>query len=286
MIKMLIVALCVFSATQVFAAAIVVKGVQMPAWIERDGRQAPLKVGSILTKKDQLRTGMNARILLSMEDGSDVKLGENGTLRLDELSADKNLFSAALNVLKGAFRFSTNLTMKQSRRDVKVLIGTATIGIRGTDVWGKATEEKDIVCLLEGNISVNRGNDPVVLMQDPLTFYIAPKGEPAQPLAAVSMEQIGVWAKETDIQAGEGAARAGGKWKVYLYSTTSQNEVIQAYDTLGNAGYAGDISPVTLNGETNYRLRIANLPSKKEAGALAKRLEGQPGVGKIWISTK
>ena len=286
MIKVLIVVLCVFSAAQVFAAAIVVKGVQMPAWVERDGRQTPLKVGAILARKDQLRTGMNARILLSMEDGSDVKLGENGTLRLDELNVDKNLFSAALSVLKGAFRFSTNLTMKQSRRDVKVLIGTATIGIRGTDVWGKATEEKDIVCLLEGHISVNRGNDPVVLMQDPLTFYIAPKGEPAQPLAAVSTEQIGVWAKETDIQAGEGAARAGGKWKVYLYSTTSQNEVIQAYDTLGNAGYAVDISPVTLNGETKYRLRIANLPNRKEAGALAKRLEGQPGVGKIWVSTK
>lgn len=276
---------CQFSSN-VFAASIDVKGVQMPAWVVREGKLTPLKVGTVLTRKDQLRTGLNARILLGMEDGSVVKLGENGILNLVELNVEQNIYSATLQVLKGAFRFSTGLVAKQNRRDVKVLIGTATIGIRGTDIWGKSTEDKDIVCLLEGNITVNRGDDPTVNMQEPLTFYIAPKGKPAQSVETVSNQQIGIWAKETDIQAGEGAASLGGKWKVYLNSTTSQQEVIQAYDTLGNAGYAVDISPVTLNGETEYRLRISNLPSKKEASALAKRLEGQSGVGKISISRK
>lgn len=286
MLKIWIGIICFLLAPQIFAAAIVVKGVQMPAWVEREGRLMPLKVGTILTRKDQLRTGLNARVLLEMEDGSDVKLGENGAMRLDEVNAEKDLFSAALQVLNGAFRFTTSLVAKQNRRDVKVMIGTATVGIRGTDIWGKSTNEKDIVCLLEGNITVNRGDDPTVMMQDPLTFYIAPRGKPAQSVAAVTTEQIGIWAKETDIQAGEGAARVGGKWKVYLNSTNSQSEVIQAYDTLGNAGYAVDISPVKTHGKTEYRLRIANLPSKKEAEALAKRLEGQPGTGNISVSSK
>lgn len=286
MLRVLVAGICLLFSSHNFAAAIVVKGVQMPAWVEREGRLMPLKVGTVLTRKDQLRTGLNARILLGMEDGSDVKLGENGILRLDELNVEKDLFSAALQVLKGAFRFTTDQITKQNRRDVKILIGTATVGIRGTDIWGKSTDEKDIVCLLEGNITVNRGDDPTLTMQEPLTFYIAPKGKPAQSVAAVSTEQIGIWAKETDIQAGEGAARVGGKWKVYLNSTNSQSEVIQAYDTLGNAGYAADISPVTLNGVTEYRLRIVNLPSKKEAQALARRLEGQSGTGKIAVSNK
>lgn len=286
MLRVLIAAIFFQFSSIVISAPIEVKGVQMPAWVVRDGKLSPLKVGTALTKKDQVRTGLNARILLSMEDGSVVKLGENGVLNLEKLSVEKSIFSTTLQVLKGAFRFTTGLGAKQNQRDVKVLIGTATIGIRGTDIWGKSTDDKDIVCLLEGNITVNRGEDPTVNMQDPLTFYTAPKGKPAQAIAAVSNEQIGIWAKETEIQAGEGATSAGGKWKVYLNSTTSQDEVIKAYDALGSAGYAVDISPVTLNGETEYRLRISNLPDRKEANALAKRLDGLPGVGKISISRK
>ena len=286
MLRLLIGSLFAFVVTQAFAASVMVLGVQMPAWIERDGRQIPLKVGTHLVRTDQLRTGPNARILLSLEDGSTVKLGENGTLRLEELSPEKDIFSAAFEVLKGAFRFSTDLVMKNNRRDVKVRIGTATMGIRGTDVWGKATDEKDIICLLEGKITVNRGADEPIEMHDPLTFYIAPKGQPAHSLAPVPPEQIAKWAKETDIQTGEGAVRLGGKWRVYVLSTPSQNDALKAYDALGNAGYAAEISPVTINGVTEYHLRIPNLPNKQEANALAKRLEGQPGMDKMWVSTK
>ena len=286
MFRLLIGSLFVFAVIQAQAAAVTVIGVQMPAWVERDGRQTPLKVGAVLARSDQLRTGANARILLNLEDGSKVKLGENGTLRLEELSPEKDIFSAAFEVLKGAFRFSTDLVMKNNRRDVKVRIGTTTMGIRGTDVWGKASDEKDIICLLEGKITVNRGTDEPLLMQDPLTFYIAPKGKPAQAVAPVPSEQIAKWALETDIQPGQGATRSGGKWKLYLLSTPDQKEALKVYDTLGDAGYATEISPVSTNGTTKYRLRIANLPSKKESRALANNLAGQPGVGKTWVSTK
>ena len=165
-------------------------------------------------------------------------------------------------------------------------MGTATIGIRGTDVWGKATAEKDIVCLLEGKVSVNRGTDPTVVMQDPLIFYIAPKNQPALPVAPVKPEQIAIWAQETDIQPEQGAARLGGKWKVYLMSTANQKEAKKANAILGNAGYAAEISHASINGVMEYRLRIANLPSRKEAMALATRLEVQAGVDKTWVSIK
>lgn len=286
MLRLLIGSFFAVTFAQAFAASVTVSGVQMPAWVVRNGQQAPLKVGTVLINSDQLRTGSGARILLRLQDGSSVKLGGNATLRLDELNEGKDIFSAALQVIKGAFRFSTDLLMKDNRRNVRVLIGTATIGIRGTDVWGKATEEKDIVCLLEGKITVDRGTDPQVVMQDPLTFYIAPKDQPAQALAPVPLEQLAEWAKETDIQAGQGAARMGGKWKVYLMSTELQSEALQAYDTLSDAGYAVDISPLTRNGVTEYRLRIPNLPSRKESEALAKHLQGQPGVGKTSISMR
>jgi hypothetical protein len=284
MLRWLLGSVLAITTVQAFAAAVLVEGVQMPAWVERDGRLIPLKVGMSLNKSDQLRTGANARVLLGLAEGSKVKLGENGTLRVDELNSGDDLFSASLKVLRGAFRFSTELLMKAKYRDVNVSIGTATIGIRGTDVWGKAADEKDIVCLLEGKISVNRGTDPTVTMQDPLTFYIAPKNKPAEMVAPVPLEKIAVWAKETDIQPAQGAAILGGKWKVYLVSAPTQQEILKAYDTLAEAGYATEIRPVTVSGVTEYQLRISNLPSRKEAESLAERLKGQAGIATTRVS--
>lgn len=286
MFRWLTGSLCALTAMQALAATGVVEGVQMPAWIERGGQQMPLRVGNKLAASDQLHTGLNARILLRLDEGSTVKLGESGSLRLDEAGSDKGIFSAALAVVKGAFRFTTAQIMKHRRRDVAVQIGSATVGIRGTDVWGKAADDKDIVCLLEGKISVNRGSEEPLVMQEPLTFYVAPKGQPAQSVAPVPPEQIEKWARETEIQAQQGAARLGGKWKLYLLSTTSEAEVLQAYDTLEKSGYAVEIRPVGGKPDLEYRLRIVNLPSRNEAEALAKILQAQAGVGKTRVSIR
>ena len=94
----------------------IVEGVQMPAWIERDGSRAPLVVGMEVRNGDQVRTGSNARMLVRTADGSQVKLGENAVLKFDNLhqkQVDQNpLFTAALDVLKGAFRFTTRAVKK------------------------------------------------------------------------------------------------------------------------------------------------------------------------------
>jgi hypothetical protein len=60
-----------------------------------------------------------------------MKQGENG------------LFTAALDVSKGAFRLTTDIFQKfQRQRAINVRTGTVTIGIRGTDVWGRSNERE------------------------------------------------------------------------------------------------------------------------------------------------
>ena len=83
----------------VVAQEAIVVAVQMPAWVERDGVVAPVAPGMALTARDALRTGPNARLLLRLAEGSAVKLGENGVLRLDEIVTrkDESVFAAALN---------------------------------------------------------------------------------------------------------------------------------------------------------------------------------------------
>ena len=129
------------------APAATVAGVQMPAWVERaDGRRTPLAPGMELKAGELVRTGAQSRLLLKMAEGSLVKLGENGALRLEELKADQGgVFRAAMKVAEGAFRFTTDALAKHRRRDINVLVSNVTVGIRGTDLWGKSEANRQIV---------------------------------------------------------------------------------------------------------------------------------------------
>jgi hypothetical protein len=258
-----------------------VDAVQMPAWLERDGLARPIAPGTALTSKDAVRTGADARLLVRLADGSSVKLGANGFLRLDEVVTrpDDGVFAAVVNVAKGAFRFTTAVLQRARRREVSITVATATAGIRGTDLWGKAAPDKDIICLIEGDIEVTRGTDAPVRMDQPRSFYVAPKGQPALPVAPVSDAQLAQWAAETEIEAGRGAARRGGRWKVNLASGGSENEVLRVYEAVRAAGYAAELDARHRDGRRDYTVRIANLPSASEADALAARLKGRYGVG-------
>ena len=291
-IRAILTALLMLAAGGAGAAArpnLVVEGVQMPAWVEHaSGARDALVPGAALDSKDRIYTGPGARALLRLADGSLIKLGENGNLALDDLGQRKikltDVVTASLDVVSGAFRFTTQALYKfRGERDVKVRIVTITAGIRGTDLWGKADKARDVVCLIEGRIEVVREKQAFT-MDQPMSFYIAPRNEPPQPVAPVSKEQLAQWAVETEIAAGAGAVRTGGKWRLYLIDANSQDDALKAYDRLRNAGYAAEIRPVTGDAGTTYRVRISNLASQQEAGALAAKLKGRLGITEPKVS--
>jgi hypothetical protein len=261
------------------AANAVVEGVQMPAWLDRDGKTQPLQPGQELKDGDSVRTGANSRVLLRMGEGSSVKLGENGSLKLSDLGQrEKNLFTASLDVAAGAFRFTTDILARLRPRQVNVKIATITAGIRGTDLWGKAGSEKDLVCLLEGKITVARGADAPIAMNDPNTFFVVPKGADPLPISAVEPQQIAQWSAETEIASGMGASKRGGKWKVILGVADTEQGAFKIYDATRAGGYPAEIYPTGASDKRKYQVRISQLPSKAEAQQLATRLTGQFGI--------
>jgi hypothetical protein len=221
------IALCLaLLFASVAQAATTVAAVNMPAWIERAGHARPLIPGIDLQSADIIRTGAGARVLIKLPEGSQIKLGENAVFRMDGLNdADgvKSPFSAVLDVVKGAFRFTTSVLAKHRERDVQVHVATITAGIRGTDVWGKSDDERDLVCLLEGKISVEHvGEAGFQMMEDPLSFYVAPKDRAALPISKVDSAKVqNDWSPQTEPQAGHGLAQAGGHWKLTVVSRTS-----------------------------------------------------------------
>jgi hypothetical protein len=257
----------------------VVEAVQMPAWVERGVARMPVAPGMSLRANDTLRTGPRARLLLLLAEGSRVKLGENGTLTLVAVGMRKdNIFVAAMNVLTGAFRFTTDVLARARGREIDIKIASITAGIRGTDLWGKATEDRDIVCLIEGKIEVQSEGEAAFQMAEPRSFYVAPRGAPALPVQPVDPSDLTQWAAETEIEPGKGAARRDGKWNVILASGESENEVFAVYREVRAAGYPAEISLRRVEGQRIYDVRITHLANQEEAQALADGLDGQYGV--------
>ena len=269
--------LAIVPLTAAAQPAAVIDGVQLPAWRERDGARAPLVPGMELRAGDRILAGKDARVLVKLAEGSVVKLGENGRLVLAEVQPAKDLFKAALQVLEGAFRFTTDLASRTRKREVTVRVEQVTIGLRGTDFWGRARGDRQVVCLIEGAIQVGAPGEPAVSLDKPLQFYQRDKGK-TQPLGMVDPKQIAQWSRETEIEPGKGAARRGGRFALELASLESQSGAGAISRQLQEAGYPAQVAQRKVGDKVTYTVRIRQLPSREEAEALAARLKGKFGV--------
>ncbi|MDZ7750521.1 MAG: SPOR domain-containing protein [Gammaproteobacteria bacterium] len=253
-----------------------VEGLQSPAWMERQGAIVPVAPGMVLRPADRLRTGNGGRLLLRLAEGSHVKLGENARFHLERFAPPAEPdgpFAGLLEVAKGAFRFTTTLLSRPHRRHLDIRVAAVTAGIRGTDVWGKAKPDEDIVCLIEGDITVGRESEPPVTMNEPLSFYVAPKDAPPKPVTKVSEEQLALWAEETELTSGQGIQLAGGRWSVALASFRDGERATRALRGLHEQGQPARIERVEVDGRRWYRLVVSNFKDRGEAKAYASRPE-------------
>lgn len=276
------------AASAIAAPDVMVEGVNMPAWVTRGGSKQPLGAGESLQPADEITTAAGSRVLLRLGDGSAVKLGENARFVVAAAAPaqeNRTLFRATLQVLTGAFRFTTSALAKaRFQRDVTIQLPTVTAGIRGTDLWGKAQAGREFIVLIEGHIAVRRGDASEVDMTEPLSVFDAPKDAPTPPLGKATLDLLGKYAAETEIANGMGAARAGGKWKVTAGSFINQEDALGTYDRLRVAGYPAVIRPVSSDAGTIYRVRILGLPSRAEALALSRRLKTEQEIAEPSVS--
>jgi hypothetical protein len=283
-------ALAAASASGQLAAT--VEAIQMPAWVERDARRTPLVPGMELKTGDVVHTGDEARLMMKLAEGSLLKLGQNGSLRFANLvaveeppkadKADKTppkleSLRAAVEVLEGAFRFTTERSSPGLKRQLSVRLAQVAVAIRGTDLWGRSEFGRETVCLIEGRIEVAaEGESPVVLVQ-PRQLYQREYGF-TLPLAAAEPDQVADWVREVEIAPGRGAARRGGRWNAVLAADANQAAALAVYDELRGAGYPAEILPTPEGGRLVYVVLIRRMPSRAEAIALGELLRGRYGI--------
>jgi hypothetical protein len=246
-----------------------VEAVQYPAWLERGGRLVPLSPGTPLQANDGVRTGGDARVRLRLAEGSAVRLGENAQFVIERAQGG-GVFRAALSVLAGAFRFTS---AEARKRDIAIKVKNVSIGIRGTDLWGKSTDERDLVCLIEGDITVGSAGHPTLTLDRPLDFYQRPR-DGAPQVARVDPKQLEIWSAETEIPGDGATARMGGAWRVVAAVFEDRDRALAFNRMVRTHGYPAEVARV----EDRYAVQVPGLASEADARALMGKLRSLPGV--------
>jgi hypothetical protein len=268
-------------------AGSIVTAVASPAWLVHGGAATALKPGMQVGDGDTLRTAAGGRVYLQLPEHSMVKLGENTEFMTPAMQMTKDdqggLFKGVLHILKGVFRFTTSLVGKSERRHVDIQVGTATIGIRGTDVWGRSGTDGALVALLEGKAQMDMPGHPTMMMEQPMHYNMMPAAGEMQMNMPVTQANVADWAAQTDVAPGTGVLTDDGKWTISLASSTDPREAARLLKRFTDAGYPAEDTTVMVHGQEWHRLVIMQASSQQDAKAIAGKVGKQFPLMSPWV---
>lgn len=136
--------------------------------VVRGSARVVLAEGTMIEHLDELETGSDARLEVTLLDDTKLTLGEKAKIKVDSFVFDPNAGKgeAVLQLVKGAFRFTTGKIGGMADKNVEVRTGFATLAVRGTDFWAGPIDGSNGVLLLTGKVEVKtkRGK---TLLDDP-----------------------------------------------------------------------------------------------------------------------
>jgi ferric-dicitrate binding protein FerR (iron transport regulator) len=114
---------------------------------------AAIRVEDSVFRNESVRTGQDSSAKFVFIDATNLALGASSTVKLDRFvfNDDASYSRAAVNLAKGAFRFSSGTSPKDA---YEIKTGNATIGVRGTVLDILAQPGKTVVSLVEGQAVV------------------------------------------------------------------------------------------------------------------------------------
>ncbi len=152
----------------------------------------PLRTSSPMFFNDTVKTHANARFKATLDDGTELTLGENARLKIDDFVYDPSGAEGELSVrvLAGAFLFVGGQVESIPGNRVKIQTPVGTLGIRGTTVWGGRIDDGYGVLVLDGEVDVTTAGGTVKLRAGEATMI---KNRNAKPMAPHqwSEEKIG-----------------------------------------------------------------------------------------------
>lgn len=135
-IALLTSALLALCAGNAFAQAAYVHGMTGSATATTGTTQRALKIGDTIESGSTISTGAQSTAVIKFEDGQVMALAERTSFRIVDYRYDKQRVSqssAVFTLLQGGLRFISGVIGATNRNSFRMNVGTATIGIRGTD---------------------------------------------------------------------------------------------------------------------------------------------------------
>lgn len=113
----------------------VVKNVKGRATILRNNTVIAATPGAVIMVADQISTGKDGSLGITMKDDTLLSYGPNSTVKLDNFNFDSTTHEGniLLSLVKGSMVFVTGLIGKKTPQKVSIKVPNATIGIRGTE---------------------------------------------------------------------------------------------------------------------------------------------------------
>jgi len=170
------------------------------------------------------------------------------------------------------------------RRELDIRVRTATIGIRGTDVWGKTEAERDFVVLLEGRIEIERGGNTYALDQ-PQSLFMAPRDAEPLPVGPVDGADLARWAAETEPAPGSGVLAEDGRFRLHLVALPEAYQATRLVERLAADGLPAAQAEAQVEGRTWQRVYVDGYASRADAEAAGAALAGRYGFGSPWLAT-
>jgi len=270
-------------------SAMYVEAVQMPAWAEGKTWRRAIAPGSMVMANETVETGTGAGLVLSMPEGSVIRLGEKTRLGINALQVNSengmSQTDSKLKLFQGFFRFATSAVSKVvGQRKLELQLASSTAGIRGTDFWSMSDAEHDAACIFEGHIEIATPNQGTVSLAEPTAFWANFFDKPAEPAGKATPQQLQKFLNSTELKPGSGVATMTGKWRVVAGQYSSVREAKTQSDLLQNAGYASSVTGSATGGKWGYEVSIGRLASPQDANAVAAKvslLSGQQAVTRL-----
>ena len=163
-------------AASIFRASIVVgepitvgavDKVQAQVEATQAGQTRALVVKSEVYFRDRCHSREGARLQATLKDGTQLTLGENATLVVDEFIYDpfRSRGELLVRVVKGAFLYVGGRIEGETGANVQIRTPVAAIGVRGTTVWGGPIDNGYGVTVLSGEVTVTGRRGTVTLKQ-------------------------------------------------------------------------------------------------------------------------
>jgi len=122
--------------------------------VQRAGRSAPLQLQSPVYQDDVIRTLAASKVRLTLLDGTELSLGEEGSLTLSQFvyAPPQKSQNMLVRIATGAFRAVTKNVLPQANFEVQT--ATAVAAVRGTEWMGQVSADATAIFVVQGQVAV------------------------------------------------------------------------------------------------------------------------------------